>query len=74
MKRAKVWYLSKVLWFNALAGAFAFAATFWDRVAAMLPPEHGLIGGMIVAAVNVGLRFITTDPISMRQIEDRVDQ
>jgi len=66
-RRGKDWYKSKTLWLNAAAGFFAIlqipAVLFTD-----LPPYVYPIVLALLGAVNVGLRFITTQPIFVKTI------
>jgi len=67
----KPWWQSKIIWFNAAAGGAAFIAGAWQVYADSLPiPKWAvlLLGGF-VAAVNVGLRFITTDPVTIGRMD-----
>lgn len=70
MSRKKAWYKSRIIWFNAAAGGVAFMAAGWNELAGKLPLPEWLIwfGGGVVTAVNVGLRFITTDPVTLKRI------
>jgi hypothetical protein len=56
--RAKPWYTSKTLWFNALTAALAVG----DQLAGV-----GVIRGDAALAVNlignIGLRFLTKEPL-----------
>jgi len=65
----KVWWKSKTIWFNAAAGGVGFIAAGWDQYAGTLPHWAApLLGGLVMAA-NVGLRFITTDPVCLKQMD-----
>lgn len=67
----KAWYRSKIIWFNAAAGGVAFVAGAWQLYADAIPlPKWAvLLAGSIVAAANVGLRFITSDPLTVKRID-----
>lgn len=68
----KPWWRSKTIWFNAAAGGVAFIAGAWSAYADALPlPKWAvLVLGGVVAAVNVGLRFVTTDPVTLKRMDD----
>ena len=67
----KPWYKSRVIWFNALAGGAAFVASVWPILQNQIPTWAYISFGAVVAAVNIGLRFITSDPVTSRQMDDR---
>lgn len=55
----KAWYQSKVLWFNLLAGVVSIAGLFGFTT---FQPDQSTVEiiGVVVAAVNIVLRFITS--------------
>ncbi len=57
----KSWYLSKTLWFNALAFVVAVAASF--GFSGELPANTEVYVLPVVAAINFGLRFLTTQAV-----------
>jgi hypothetical protein len=65
----KAWWKSKTIWLNTAAGGVAFLATSWDAISAHLPTWAGPTFGAVLAAANVGLRFVTSDPITLKQID-----
>lgn len=71
-KAKKAWWKSKVIWFNTAAGGMAFLAAGWNEMAGKLPLPEWMVwlGGGIVAAANVGLRFITTNEVTVKKMED----
>jgi hypothetical protein len=73
MQQGKRWWKSRVIWLNALAGAFAFASAYVQRLESILSVPLVLAIGAAVCAINVGLRFITSDPITSKQMDDRAD-
>ncbi len=66
----KPWWKSKTIWFNAAAGGVGFLANQIQPISHHLPDWAATAYGAIVVAANVGLRFITTDPI----IQQKLDQ
>lgn len=60
-------YLSKTLWFNVLT----IALTVLEMVADLpfLTPEYAQIILIVVAAVNVGLRLLTSQPVTEAGVE-----
>jgi len=71
-KKAKAWWKSKVIWFNAAAGGVAFLAAGWAELSESLPLPKWLVwlGGGVVAAANIGLRFITTNEVTVKKMGD----
>lgn len=62
----KAFYESKTFWFNVLFGVIAIAGIF--GFAEFQPSADTLeIVGVIVAAVNIVLRFVTKEPVSLRK-------
>ena len=60
----KAWYASKTLWFNILFGLIAVAGLFgWVD----FQPSQDVIDivGVIVAAINIILRFVTKAPVGL---------
>lgn len=55
----KPWYQSKTVWTNVLS----VAAIGLNRYGAVLPPEYLALG---LAAVNLGLRFLTTQAVTVK--------
>ena len=53
----KSWYTSKTVWFNALAFVVAVAAAFGFTGEVTADLEQYIVP--VVAAINVGLRFVT---------------
>lgn len=60
--QAKAWYTSKVLWFNALSVALFFLAA--DEIKRLIPANGEQIYVSIVGLVNLGLRFLTSGPLT----------
>lgn len=65
----KPWWKSRTIWFNTAAGGVAFMAAD-TGVTHHLPDWIASLYGTVVAAANVGLRFITTDPIVAQKLND----
>lgn len=65
------WYRNTLIWLNAASGACAFMATAWVAAADSLPiPKwSAVLIGSVVAAANVGLHFIISDPTVVHDIE-----
>ena len=62
----KEFWKSKTFWFNVLAALVAVAGVF--GFADYQPSaETGQIIGVIVALVNVALRFLTTEPVTIHK-------
>ena len=62
---SKPFYESKVFWFNLLAGVVAVAGIF--GFASFQPSQDVVeIIGVIVAAVNIVLRFVTKQPVALK--------
>jgi hypothetical protein len=59
----KPWYKSRTLWFNALSGVAALLLTASEQ---QLFGVSGSTYAMAIAFVNVALRFVTSDPITLR--------
>ena len=57
----KSWYLSKTLWFNALALVVLVAASF--GYTGEISPDFAAFAPAIVIIINVILRFVTKEPI-----------
>ena len=52
-------FKSKTFWFNVLTGVGAIVG------AGVLPPSLMLYAPTIMAVVNIGLRWVTTQPVSI---------
>lgn len=65
----KQWWKSKTIWLNVAAGGIAYLAGQWDAVASHLPTWAGPAFGSLVAAANVGLRFVTTDALVLKRLD-----
>ncbi len=62
---SKPFYQSKTFWFNILAGVIAIAGIF--GFASFEPSSEVLeVIGVIVAAVNIVLRYVTTKPVTLK--------
>ena len=59
----KPWYTSKTLWLNAIMAAIAVLEANFGMVRDRMEPEHYLLAIAGFAAVNAGLRVITSQPI-----------
>lgn len=59
----KKWYLSKTLWFNVLALVVAVAANF--GYTGELPLEWGVFVPVIVVIINLILRLVTKQPLTL---------
>lgn len=60
VRNAKPWYLSKVLWVNALTMLLTLVGTLQD----VLPKDWLPYIPAVLAGVNMVLRFLTTQPVS----------
>lgn len=65
MKHCKVWYKSKTFWFNVLALICIIASRF--GYTGELPEDWQLWPSLIIAIINLILRFTTKQPISIRR-------
>jgi hypothetical protein len=59
---AKAWYLSKVFWFNALSVVLFFMES--QELINLIPPGYTDEFASILGLVNLGLRFITSGPLT----------
>lgn len=59
----KPFWKSRTFWFNALSGIAALALTASEQ---QLFGVSGSTYAMVIAFVNVALRFVTSDPVSLR--------
>lgn len=59
----KPWYKSKVLWTNAALAAGVALEAHFSLVKDSLRPHWYLTGMALIAAINAGLRWYTTQPI-----------
>ena len=57
------WYLSKTLWVNVVA-TFATLTGVFNFDLGLTPEVQATVVTTILALVNIGLRFVTTTPIS----------
>jgi len=62
-KRGKPWYRSKTVWVNVVA-LIAVLASF--KGVEIAPEEQAQIVAGILAVVNILLRFITDEPITIK--------
>lgn len=60
MNSGKPFYQSKTFWWNLASGV---AVVFWGDVKPYVSPE---IAGTVVVVGNMLLRFITSEPISLK--------
>lgn len=65
--RHKEWWKSKTIWVNVLALAFAQLASRHEMLEAQLG-NWGWIAVDLLVIVNLGLRFITSQPVVVRTI------
>lgn len=70
-RRVKVWWKSRVVWLNATAGAVSALVIAWDPIGKEMPVWLGCSLGVLLAGANGFLRFVTTDPITTKQVDDR---
>ena len=70
MKKVKPWWKSRIIWLNAAAGGVAFIAGAWSDIGAHIPKWLTYGAGALVAAANVGLRFVTTDALITKRINE----
>jgi len=57
------WYLSKTLWVNVVSAVAALAGVF-NFDLGLTPEVQATVVTTVLALVNIGLRFVTTTPIS----------
>ena len=62
---AKPWWKSKVIGFNAVAAALIALESNYSLLQPYLPISVYLVGAMVIAGVNAGLRIITSQGISL---------
>lgn len=67
-KQKKVWWKSRIIWLNVGAGGVAFLAGAWSEIGSHIPKWLAYGAGTLVAAANVGLRFVTTDALITKRI------
>lgn len=60
----KKWYKSKIIWFNILATMGVALEASLSVIQNSINPVYYLVIVVVVAGVNVVLRFITTQGIS----------
>lgn len=60
----KPWYRSKTIIFNLLATVLAFVATALPQLETLMTPKVFIVFSVVVGIANVGLRFITTQPLT----------
>lgn len=70
----KPWWKSRIIWLNVAAGAVAFIAGAWPQIAMLIPKWLAYSAGALVAGANVGLRFITTDALLVKRINQEDQQ
>lgn len=63
--QAKRWYLSRTVWFNLLTLSASAGVFFLGPQFGVSEAEVNALSIAIVNAVNIALRFITTQPISV---------
>lgn len=59
---AKPWYLSKMVWFNALSVALFFMES--QELINLIPAGYTDEFASLLGLVNLGLRFITSGPLT----------
>lgn len=64
MEQVKPWYLSKMILVNILMGVAMIVAQFKPEAAAFIR-EYFAEGGMVWAFINVVLRAVTKDKVSL---------
>ena len=57
------WYLSKTLWVNVVSAVATLTGVF-NLDLGLTPDVQATVVTTILALVNIGLRFVTTTPIS----------
>ena len=65
MKHYKAWYRSKTFWFNVLALICIIASRF--GYTGELREDWQLWASLIVAIINLILRFVTKQPITIKR-------
>ncbi len=68
MNDPKPFYQSKTIWFNAIAGVFGFLAANVPAIAALVPQPAGAVIGVAVPLINIVLRSITSQPITVTTV------
>lgn len=61
---SKPWYKSKTLWVNLLAGVAALTGAFGVDVG-LTPEVQASIAAGVVALINLVLRLVTKQPVSV---------
>jgi hypothetical protein len=59
----KKWWKSKTLWLNAVSAGFVALEASFGMLREKMSPEHYLVLLGLLAALNAGLRFITSQPV-----------
>ena len=67
----KPWWKSRIIWLNAAAGGVSFIAAAWPDIGQLIPKWLSYSAGALVAAINVGLRFVTTDAVTLQHIDEQ---
>ena len=65
----KPWYKSKLFWFNVLSGVAAIVVANFNLIQEMVNPKYYLALIGLVNGINIGLRFITTSPVYVKQLD-----
>ncbi len=59
----KPWWKSKTLWFNVAMGVGAVLEAHIGLLRDQLGPSGYLAAMCVIAAVNIALRYVTTQPV-----------
>ena len=63
-------FASKTFWVNALTSVISMGTYLVDSSIFTDNPEFVAIAGTIIGALNVALRLITKEPVSIKKIEE----
>lgn len=69
-RKPKLWYRSRIVWLQGAFGILTGAAMFLPAIQHMLSPLHWFLLATIVNGATVVLRFVTTDPITLRNVRN----
>lgn len=64
----KPWYASKTIWANIVAGIAAIGLAFGLDLGLDADTQAQIVAG-VMALVNVGLRFVTDQPVSKGKVK-----
>lgn len=62
-------FASKTFWVNALTSVITMGTYLVDSSFFVNNPEFVAIAGTVIGALNVALRLITKEPVSIKKVE-----